>query len=82
MPTAKTYLATWGGVSGGEDGWIFVNFASAAQDLLAGARSALDHMGTVVSQSAAELADSAAYYASADATEAATLDSTYPGVPR
>lgn len=82
VPTAQSYLSTWGSVSGGEDGWIFFTFASAARDLMDGARSALGHLSTVVTESAAELSDSAAYYASADAAEAAALDSTYPGAPR
>lgn len=81
VPSAKSYLSTWASVTGGEDGWIFFNFASAAQDLQDGARAALNHLSTVVTESAAELSDSATYYASADAAEAATLDSTYTGVP-
>lgn len=81
VPTAKEYLSTWGSVSGGEDGWIFFTFSSAAQDLLAGARSALNHLSTVVSQSAAELTDTANHYATADTAEAAALDKTYPGAP-
>lgn len=81
VATAKTYASTWTPVSGGEDGWIFANFAGAAEGIESGVAAALTHLQTLTRESAAELADTATYYETTDAEQAAVLDTTYPGTP-
>lgn len=79
VSTAKSYVSTWTTVSGGEDGWIFFNFAGAAEGIQSGVQAALTHLQTLTRESAAELADTASHYETVDAVRAGELDATYPG---